>query len=160
STTTGVNANADLFNRIPLRRDIYAVARVAPGAGDDGVGPTFYGSSGAENQYIIEGLNTTGIELGGQANTLNFDFRQEVEVKTGGLQAEYGRITGGVINVLTKSGGNDFHGSAFGFNEGGGLQANNGTATQRPQTTTTVADIDKRWDVGGELGGYLVKDKL
>ena len=44
-----------------------------------------YGSTGAENQYIIDGLNTTGVELGDKGKTLNFDFVQEVEVKTGGL---------------------------------------------------------------------------
>src|SRR6266568_2288213 len=160
STSTGINATPELFNRIPVPRDIYGITRVAPGTQDDGVGPTFYGSSGAENQYIIEGLNTTGIEVGTKGKNLNFDFVQEVEIKTGGLPAEYGRMTGGVINVLTKSGGNAFHGSAFGFFEGKGLQSNNSTASLRPQTTTTVSDINQKWDFGGELGGYLVKDKL
>jgi hypothetical protein len=160
SSATGVNATADLFNRLAVPRNIYGIARVAPGIQDDGVGPTFYGSSGAENQYIIDGLNTTGVELGGEAKNLNFDFVQEVEIKTGGLPAEYGRITGGVINVLTKSGGNQFRGSAFGFFEGKGLQSDNATAAKRPQTTTTVGDIDQKWDFGGELGGYLIKDTL
>ena len=108
STVTGVNAGADLFERIPLRRDFYAVARVAPGTTEDSVGTVVYGSSGAENQYIIDGLNTTGVEVGDKGKTLNFDFVQEVEVKTGGLPAEYGRMTGGVINVVTKSGSNTF----------------------------------------------------
>ena len=69
-------------------------------------------------------------------------------------------MTGGVINVLTKSGGNTFKGDVFGFYEGGGLQSDDCTASQRPATTTTVTDIDSRWDFGGDLGGYLVKDKL
>ena len=111
STVTGVNANADLFNRIPVRRDFYDVTRVAPGVTMDSVGPSVYGSSGAENQYIIDGLNTTGVELGDKGKTLNFDFVQEVEVKTGGLPAEYGRMTGGVVNVITKRGSNSFTGS-------------------------------------------------
>jgi outer membrane receptor for Fe3+-dicitrate len=160
STTTGVNATADMFNRLPVQRDIYGIARVAAGTQDDGVGTVFYGSSGAENNYIIDGLNTTGAELGDKGKTLNFDFVEEIEVKTGGLPAEYGRMTGGVINVLTKSGGNQFKGDAFGFYEGGGLQSDNSTASKRPETTTTVTDIDKRWDFGGDLGGYLVKDKV
>ena len=92
STVTGVNAGADLFERIPLRRDFYAVARVAPGTTEDTVGTVVYGSSSAENQYIIDGLNTTGVEVGDKGKTLNFDFVQEVEVKTGGLPAEYGRM--------------------------------------------------------------------
>jgi len=69
-------------------------------------------------------------------------------------------MTGGIMNVLTKSGGNQFKGSAFGFYEGGSLQANDKTQEQRPATTTQVTNIKDRWDFGGELGGYLVKDKL
>jgi outer membrane receptor protein involved in Fe transport len=160
SSTTGVNANADLFDRIPVQRDFYAIARVAPGTQEDATGTVFYGSSGAENQYIIDGLNTTGIDVGTKGKTLNFDFVQEIEVKTGGLPAEYGRMTGGVVNVLTKSGGNQFKGSVFGFTEGGGLKSDNSTAADRPQTTTTVSDTKYKRDFGGELGGYLVKDKL
>jgi hypothetical protein len=160
STTTGINATPELFNRLAIPRNIYGIARVAPGTQEDAAGTAFYGSSGAENQYIIEGLNTTGVEVGTRAKNLNFDFVQEVEIKTGGLPAEYGRMTGGVINVLTKSGGNTFHGSAFGFFEGKGLQSDNTTGPLRPQTTTTVGKIDQKWDFGGELGGYLVKDKL
>jgi hypothetical protein len=160
STTTGVNVTADLYTRIPLGRDIYNVSRVAPGTQDDGIGPVVYGSTGAENQYIIEGLNVTGVEVGTREKVLNFDFVQEIEVKTGGLPAEYGRLTGGAINVLTKSGGNDFKGSLFGFYEGGGLQSDNETASKRPNTTTSVPDIDNRFDFGGELGGFLAKDKV
>ena len=160
STTIGVNANADLFERLPIRRDIYSIARIAPGTTEDTVGPAVLGSTGAENQYIIEGLNTTGIERGERSKQLNFDFVEEIELKTGGLPAEYGRMTGGVINVITKSGGNTFTGSVFGFNEGGALQADDATESQRPQTTTTVANLDRRWDVGFTLGGYVVRDRL
>jgi hypothetical protein len=160
STVTGVNAGADLFNRIPLRRDFYAVARVAPGTTEDSVGTVVYGSTGAENQYIIDGLNTTGIEVGDKGKTLNFDFVQEVEVKTGGLSAEYGRMTGGVVNVITKSGSNSFRGSVFGNGEGGSLQSNDSTRNDRPATTTTVTDVTKRADFGGEMGGPFYKDRL
>lgn len=160
STSTGVNAGTDLFNRLPVQRDVYSIARVAPGTKEDVVGTVVYGSTGAENQYIIEGLNTTGVELGDKGKTLNFDFVQEIEVKTGGLPAEYGRMTGGVINVLTKTGGNEFHGSVFGFTEGGSLQADDATASLRPATTTTIFDIAHKRDYGFELGGYLVKDKV
>jgi hypothetical protein len=160
STSTGVNATADLFTRLPVQRDFYEIARVAPGTQDDGVGAAVYGSTGAENQYIIEGLNVTGIEVGNEQKTLNFDFIEEIEVKTGGLPAEYGRMTGGVINVITKSGGNQFKGSVFGFFEGGGLQSDDQTADLRPTTTTSVFNVDQKYDFGFDLGGYLVKDKL
>ena len=57
SSTIGINATAETFNRLPVQRDIYSIARLAPGATDDGVGPAVLGSTGAENQYIVEGLN-------------------------------------------------------------------------------------------------------
>jgi hypothetical protein len=160
STTTGVNVTPEMFNRLPVRRDFYGLTTIAPGVTSDQVGPVVYGSSSAENQYIIDGLNTTGVELGDKGKTLNNDFIQEVEVKTGGLPAEYGRMTGGVVNVLTKSGGNQVRGSAFGFAEGGPLQANNTTASERPETTTQVVDIAHQADAGFELGGFIVKDRL
>jgi len=160
STTTGLNANAEFFSKLPSRRDFYAVAQLAPGVSTDDSGTTFAGSTGAENSYIIEGLNTTGIGWGDRGKTLNQDFVEEVEVKTGGLPAEYGRMTGGVINVVTKSGSNQFHGTLFGFAEGGGLQANDSTADKRPNWTTTVTNVSHLWDAGASLGGYVVKDRV
>ena len=53
-------------------------------------------------------------------------------------------MTGGVINVITKSGGNVFSGSVFGFNEGGTLMSNDSTENDRPETTTTVTNLDSR----------------
>ena len=121
SATSGVSMSAETFDRIPMTRDFYAVAQLATGAAADATGTTVYGSTGAENSYVIEGLNTTGAERGEEGKILNFDFIQEVEIKTGGLPAEYGRMTGGLINAITKSGGNEFAGDIFGFFEGGGL---------------------------------------
>ena len=76
-----------------------------------------YGSTGSENAYFIDGVNTTGIEYGAQGKNLNFEFVQEINVKTGGYEAEFGRATGGTINVITKSGGNEFHGDVFGYDD-------------------------------------------
>ena len=118
------------------------------------------GATGAENQYIIDGLNVTGMNGGEQTKTVNMDFVQEVQVMTTGLNAEYGRMNGGIINVVTQSGGNAFHGSGFGFFEGGGLVADNSTTAQRAQTATTILDTKPVRDGGGSLGGYLLKDKL
>jgi outer membrane receptor for Fe3+-dicitrate len=160
TTTIGLTAKAEQLNRLPIQRDIYNVTRLAPGTTQDAVGPSVFGSTGAENQYIIEGLNVTGLAAGQERKNLNFDFVDSIEVKTGGLDAEYGRVTGGIVNVVTKSGGNAFHGSLFGFNSGGGLQSNDDTANDRPTDTTTVSKVDRQWDYGGTLGGYLAKDKL
>lgn len=163
---TGVNVSSEQFQNLPLARDVYAVAQVATGVtgvdqqGTTAIGPRFYGSTGAENQYVIEGLNTTGVELGAQTKQLNTEFISDVQVVTGGLQAEYGRLTGGMINVITKSGGNEISGDVFGYFEGGSLQEDDSTAAARPQTTTQVVNIDERADYGFDLGGAFVEDKL
>ena len=159
-TTTasgGITAGAEVFNNLPVRRDFYSISRIAPGVTQDTYGAAMSGSTSAENQYIIDGLNTTGVERGTQGKTLNFDFIQEVEVKTGGMNAEYGRMTGGAVNVVTKSGGNAFHGDAFGFFEH--AQASS-IASQVPQTSTTTTTTPRTADFGANLGGFLVKDRL
>ena len=160
STAAGISAGQDVFNQLPVARDFYGITKLAPGVTQDTYGPSINGSTSAENQYIIDGLNTTGVNTGTEGKTLNFDFVQEVEVKTGGLNAEYGRLTGGAVNVLTKSGGNTFHGDVFGFGEGGGLQAANVTGAKLPQTQTNYLNTAHRADYGGDLGGFLVKDKV
>ena len=121
----------------------------------------FYGSSGAENNYIIDGLNTTGIEIGTEGKTLNFDFVEEIEVKTGGLPAEYGRMTGGAHQRAHEVGRQPrSRATSSASTRAAACRATTRTASERPATTTTVKDIDNRCDFGADLGGYLVKDKL
>ena len=160
SNTQGANITSQTMQSLPLGRNFVAAAQVAPGTSADAVGTTVYGSTGAENNYIIDGLNTTGVERGLQGKRLNLDFVQEVEVMTGGLPAEYGRMTGGTINAITKSGSNEYHGDVFGYDSGGSLNANNSTAAKSPSSATTIGSIDKQYDFGGNLGGYLMKDRL
>lgn len=161
SNTTGANVTAQTMQSLPMQRTYTAAIQVAPGTNNDGVGATVYGSSGAENEYIIDGLNTTGVRSGTQGKALNNDFVQEVEVKTGGMPAEYGRITGGVINAITKSGGNQFTGDVFGFDQPSGLRAKNTTFNQQSVTLNSVTENDKKiLDGGIDLGGYIVKDRL
>src|SRR5437764_9737205 len=160
SAATGTNVTSETMATLPIARNFTAVAQVAPGTNSDATGTTFYGSTGAENQYIIDGLNTTQIRSGTEGKTLNFDFVQEVEVKTGGMPAEYGRMTGGVINAITKSGGNEFSGGVFAFDQPRGLRADNATLTQRPFTQGSTIDDKSQADYGADLGGYFIKDRL
>ena len=161
STELGVALDSEFFQSLPTGRNYTSVASVTPGSQTDGAGQTFYGSTGAENAYYIDGVNTTGVELGQQGKTLNFEFIKEVQVKTAGYNAEYGRSTGGILNVITKSGGNEFHGDLFGYYDSDSLQndlkggALDGAVSGATQTTGFV-----RSDFGLDLGGYLVKDKL
>jgi len=160
SSATGTNVTSETMQSLPIARNFTAVAQVAPGTNTDNAGTTFYGSTGAENQYIIDGLNTTNIRSGTEGKTLNFDFVQEVEVKTGGMPAEYGRMTGGVINAITKSGGNEFTGDVFGFDQPRGLRADNAALSSFPGTAGSAIDEKESMDVGLDLGGYIIKDRL
>ncbi len=119
---------------------------------------TVYGSTGLENSYLVDGANTTGAEIGNQGKVLNFEFIQEVEFKSGGYEAEYGGAQGGILNVVTKSGGNEFHGDAFGY-----LNRNSFQATNKHIDELTSAGIPtgfSKSDYGVDVGGFVVKDRL
>jgi hypothetical protein len=160
SLTTGTNVTSQTMQSLPLGRNYIAAAKLAPGTNADATGVTVYGSSGAENQYIIDGLNTTDLRDGTQGKFMNFDFIQEVEVKTGGLPAEYGRMTGGTINAVTKSGGNELKGDAFVFESPDSFHAGNKTFAKRSASSTSVGEERDQFDGGLDLGGYFVKDRL
>jgi hypothetical protein len=160
SSSGGVIVNQAMMENLPTARNLYTAAALAPAVTSDAVGPSVFGSTGAENKYIIEGIDSTGIQTGSEQKSMLMDFVEEVNVKTEGVNAEYGRFTGGMVEAITKSGANTFHGSLFGFYQGGSLQAGNATTPLRPQTTTTVSNIGHEYDAGGTLGGFIVKDRL
>src|SRR5215475_9568750 len=122
STTTGSNYSAKVIDKLPVARNYASIALSQPGVQTDNgetqgraLALSVYGSTSAENLFLIDGVNTTNVIKGLQGKNINGEFIQEVEVKTGGYQAEYGRNTGGVVNVITKSGGNEFHGDLFAY---------------------------------------------
>jgi hypothetical protein len=160
SAAGGVTIDQAMMTQLPVQRSFYNLARIAPGVTNDNVGATMLGSTGAENKYIIDGVDSTGIMAGQQKKTMLLDFIDQVNIKTEGTNAEIGGATGGVIEAITKSGSNSFHGSGFLYGQGGGLIATNTTAALRPTTTTTVSTINQQVDGGGTLGGYFIKDKL
>jgi len=73
--------------------------------------PKVFGSTIGENVYLVDGLDTTDPYTATYGTNFNFDAIQEVSFLAAGFEAEYGRATGGVVNVVTKSGGNAFHGT-------------------------------------------------
>jgi hypothetical protein len=163
STTLGTNFTTQSIETLPTGRNYSSIVQVAPGILSDATEDnsdqskiSVYGSSGAENAFYVDGVNTTNLEYGFQGKELNFEFIQEVQVKTGGYEAEFGRSTGGIINVITKSGGNTFSGDIFGYYDTDSLQSNPKSVTS---TGGTGIGFTKK-DYGLDLGGYLIKDKL
>ncbi|MEO6325401.1 MAG: TonB-dependent receptor [Thermoanaerobaculia bacterium] len=155
----GTSTSIDTIQKLPLGRNFTSIASTVAGTGNDG-NVTVYGATGLENQYIIDGVNTTGIKIGDQGKNLNSEFVQEVEVKTGGYEAEYSHALGGVINVVTKSGGNEFHGDVFGYYDNESLAASDKRVQDRAIVSAGENFLPKRLDIGADLGGYFVKDRL
>jgi hypothetical protein len=179
STTTGSNFSASVMSKLPLARNYADVAFVQPGVQADfgetqgrSLAISIYGSTSAENMFLIDGVNTTNVIKGFQGKDINNEFIQEVEVKTGGYQAEYGRNTGGVVNVITKSGGNEFHGGVFGYFNDTGMRADPANAkvenfatpefseTGDAQFLNNALSKDVRTEWGLDLGGFMWKDKI
>jgi len=174
STTSGSNYSGKVIDKLPLSSRNYAdVVFTQPGVqADNGetqgrsLAISIYGSTSAENQFVIDGVNTTNVVKGIQGKDINNEFIQEVEVKTSGYQAEYGRNTGGVVNVITKSGGNEFHGGIFGYYNNLSL-ASSQKITITPDysqlgnaQSDTLATKNTRSEGGLDLGGFMVKDRV
>ncbi|MBN1348321.1 TonB-dependent receptor [candidate division KSB1 bacterium] len=117
TTTNGMNLDLKSIEQLPVQRDHRSLAVLSSQAkvsylGDD---MTIAGSTGLENLYFIDGMNTTDPNFGRTSSYLPYNFVKEVEIKTGGYAPEYRSALGGIINVVTSSGGNDFSGQFFGF---------------------------------------------
>ena len=163
----------------------------APGANFEtrGGGIAIDGATVSENRYIIDGVDTAQLVNGFNGKGLVTDFIEEIQVKSSGYAAEFGGATGGVINVLTKSGTNTFHGDVGVYYAGSetgyaitgttlnpvvpGAGANSAYTDGRPslrldpttaaltsQTITYPKDKYTRWEPGFSFGGPIMQDKL
>ena len=164
ANTTGNNVSTEQFSNFPTQRTVQGLYTIAPTITRSGLrdatgrdrDPAVGGSSGPENNYILDGVNTTDPAFGGSGANLPFEFVQEVEIKTGAFGAEYGKSTGGIFNVITKSGGNEFHGDLFGYGTTKGLVR---AVSNFPFTGSSFNGFSET-DVGGDIGGPIKKDKI
>src|SRR5262249_7651256 len=113
------------------------------------------------------GINTSDTGFGGQSGrtgttsaNLPNEFISETEVITGGYKAEFGRATGGIVNVVTKQGSNEVHGSVFGYLRPGSFASAAEIVQREGGAIDAKTDLDYKYDLGAELGGPIVKDKL
>ncbi len=179
STTSGTNYTDRVITKLPVNRNYADIVFLQPGVQADfgetqgrSLAISIYGSTSAENHFLVDGVNTTNVIKGFQGKDINTEFIEEVEVKTGGYQAEYGRNMGGVVNVITRSGGNEFHGDVFGYYNDTGMRADpvNGDTAQydtpvysgtgAAQTGNSILSRDARSEWGLDLGGFVVKDRV
>ena len=174
TTTIGGVLGADLLNSAPVGRKMTDALYLVPGVSSGGevgrANPSVAGGSGLENQYIVDGTNITNagygaigsysIVFGSLGSGVTYDFVKEIQVKTGGYEAEYGQATGGVVNVVTKSGSNDFSGSAFGYFRPEALEST-WTPLVLPNLTQVAANRTGTHvnDTGFEMGGPIYRDR-
>jgi len=156
-TETSSNLTSAMLAQLPTPRDYRAVISYVPQANTSYLGDNtnVAGSTGSENQYFIEGVNVTDPFLASSGMRLPQNFVREVQVKEGGYEAEYGKSTGGIINVITHSGSNDFKGQGFGF-----LTNNNVASDSRRGIGEFKQQDFARYDIGTSLGGAIIRDKL
>src|SRR5262245_33772810 len=164
SNTGGTNISTEQFSNFVTQRTVQSIYTIAPSVSRSGLrdvsgrdrDPSVAGSSGLENNYIMDGVNTTDPSFGGSGANLPFEFVQEIEIKTGAYGAEYGLSTGGIFNVLTKSGGNDLHGDVFAYFTTKGMVRE----TEKFPFTGSAPNGFSELDAGFDLGGAIQKNKL
>jgi len=150
-----------------------------PGSSGNGqsFGISVGGGADSENGYLVEGQDTENISGGYSKANVPFQFIQEVEIKSSGIAAEYGGALGGVVNVVMRKGGNDYHGELFATYDSNGLDANNNGTYLRYDPAANPANIPAGFDAPAQLydpkkdhfrnfqpgftvGGPIVKDRV
>lgn len=145
------------FLEIPTDRDYRDLIKLVPQANPSFIGDPINvgGATGLENMTYIDGLNVTDPFVGGLGTKLPYNFVKEFEVKTGGYEAEYGGAGGGIFNVVTRSGGNEWSFSGFGYFNTAGLTAD---------AQLGVGDLVSRgadsYDFGVAVGGPILRDRV
>jgi hypothetical protein len=116
----------------------------------------FSGARAASVEYLLDGAENTDVYGVAVGQTVPLDGVDQYRVITADFQAQYGRASGGIVDVITKQGGNKFHGSAWEFNRVADLASNgfNSNATGQPKSGFT------RNQFGYSVGGPIIKDKL
>ncbi len=110
-----------------------------------------FGERGSSVSYIVDGADNNDPLVGGAFQRYTQDSIQEFEVITTGYEAEFGRAQGGVVNIITRSGTNDYSGSAFGFFRDDALDSSNVPDQEVPKLQR------EQW--GGTFGGPIKSDK-
>jgi len=172
--------DADMVEKLPTSRDAFLdLALTAPGM-SEGSGaasgttefqsPTAYSGATNENVFLINGVDVTNPRAGsfGSLVNVNYDTVEEVRVVALGSKAEYGSFSGAAIDVLTKSGSNDFHGSAAFYSKLGSVANNQPGAGQDlgapflfvGEGEQLAGEVKKDWEGSATVGGPIVKDKL
>jgi hypothetical protein len=186
STAIDANLTDTFYNKIPMARTVSAIFYAAPGvaggqvagaanqAGPGAANPSIGGSSGLENLYVVDGVTITDQAYGslgtfngnhGSLGTgINLAFIKEVDVKSYGFEPQYGKAQGGIIQMVTKSGSNAFHGALGAYAGPGSWYAARKQFYQYGFTQTKPSGTlsSPHYDLAAEFGGYVpgFRDKI
>lgn len=158
SAVVGASIDSSRFLTLPAERNFQALLPfIAQANASDfrqyGDGVNIGGSTGLDNAFYIDGMHTT--VDGGSSIDLPFNFVREIQVMTGGYEAEYGRSLSGLVNVVTPSGGNEFRGQALGFFTSDGLRTTPKVGLSQSETVGY-----RQYDLGLSLSGPIQRDRL
>jgi hypothetical protein len=190
SSKTATNITEKIIENTPKGRTFNTILAYAPGvvfstlSGSSGGGATgtsgnnpaggvggysVNGASGSENAFVIDGVDVSNVRNAslGRESAIPFEFVSEIQVQSGGFEAAYGGATGGVINVITKSGTNDYHGEGALMFSGSQLNSRpRGFWRNRPSNLSIPEYFRQKEDEYRnfypifQLGGPLIKDRL
>ena len=170
STAISTNLNDQLFENIPVARGVSGLFYLAPGTTDSLGGgkdnPSISGGSALDNLYIADGVNVTDSAFGGMGTFsrsygalgtgINTSFIKEVQVKTAGFEPQYGQSQGGIVNIVTQSGSNEFHGAVYGYATPKAFEATAKQPDAFPRFNKGGQVLhNELYDVGLDIGGYV-----
>lgn len=176
SSKIATNITSEFIEKTAKGRNFHTLLVVAPGvraepkSGNFGVGGfSVNGASGSENTFVIDGVDVTDIRRGALRtnDSIPFEFLREVQVKTAGFEAEYGGTLGGVVNVVSKSGTDEYHGEGWLEFSNAGLNSRPRGFWQRTAADPTKAEFFRQKEdeyrtffPGYTFGGPILKQRL
>jgi hypothetical protein len=157
TTAIGTDISASEISQLPVGRDYRSIITLLPQANESylGDGVNIAGGTGLENAYFVDGVNVTEPYRGDGGIDLPLNFIDHLQLKTGGFEPEYGRALGGIVNVVTRSGGDETRLSAFGYFTGSGLAS----SPERGLLEQGKGDYT-RYDAGLSIGGPIRRNRL
>lgn len=157
-STVDMTVDWEFMDNLPVNRNFQTIMQFAPSV-RPGNNPYVAGGANSSNVYMIDGVDTGDPRTQTWGTALNFDAIAEIQLQTAGFAAEYGRATGGILNLVTKSGGNKFSFTGRYVKQDADYSAKRGIdgETGRPKTGGGATDEARPI---ATLGGPILKDAL
>ncbi|MBM3760138.1 MAG: TonB-dependent receptor [Acidobacteria bacterium] len=165
------NVTAEMYDKLPKGRSFDTLLGMAPGTRLEtkGGGYSVDGASGSENVYVVDGLEVTNIQTGvlNRQNRVPIEWIAETQLKSSGIDAQFGGATGGVVSATTRSGSNEFHGQASLYLSTDGMNAGPRPTLRLNPNNDDIADYFgntrdglRSLNPGFRLGGPILKNRI